>query len=151
MSDSLPSPERVFRSLPCLCAATLTASRALSRAYSCAIQDSGLEITQFAILQLLQSLGPMTQTELGDRLAAGKTTVSRNIALMERDGLVTSEPGPDKRTRLVDATSLGRRRLRAAEPGWNAVQTRVQQDMPKGTFEALLKALPDATLAALRT
>ena len=151
MSDPLPSPDRVIRALPCLCAATLTASRALSRAYTAAIHHSGLEITQFAILQLMETLGPMTQTELGDRLAAGKTTVSRNIALMEREGLVASEPGRDKRTKLVRPTPTGRRRLHAALPAWNAVQARVRREMPKGTFDALLKTLPEATLTALGT
>lgn len=151
MRDFLPDPEQVIRALPCLCAATLTASRALSRAYSAAIHDSGLEITQFAILQLMEALGPMTHTELGDRLAAGKATVSRNIALMERDGLVASEPGRDKRTKLVGPTPAGRRKLHAALPAWNAVQARVRRDMPKGTFDALLKTLPEATLTALGT
>ena len=150
MSSPLPSPERVIRSLPCLCAATLTASRALSRAYSAAIRDTGLEITQFAILQLMDTLGPMTHTDLGERLAAGKTTVSRNIALMERDGLVVSEPGRDKRTKLVGPTPAGRRKLHAALPAWDAVQARVRRDMPPGTFDALIKTLPEATLTALR-
>lgn len=93
----------------------------------------------------------MTHTELGDRLAAGKTTVSRNIALMERDGLVTSEPGRDKRTKLVGPTPAGRRKLQTALPAWNAVQARVRDAMPRGTFDALLKTLPEATLAALNT
>lgn len=150
MTVPLPSPERVIRALPCLCAATLTASRALSRAYSAAIQDSGLEITQFAILQLMDTLGPMTHTELGDRLAASKTTISRNIALMEREGLVISEPGRDKRTKLVGPTAAGRRKLHAAMPAWNAVQARIRRDMPRGVFDALLKSLPEATLTALR-
>src|SRR5436309_13287728 len=137
MDRPLPSPADVFRAIPCFCGRLLLASRAMSRLYNDELRHSGIEITQFSLLQLLSQLGPMTQNELGDRMAAGKTTISRNVKLLEQHGWVSVEPGEDRRSRIVSLTSAGRKQLQRTYPHWERAQARIRAAIPGPQFKEL--------------
>ena len=107
----LPSPAEVFHAVPCFCGRMLLASRAVTRLYNDEIRRTGIEVTQFGMLQLLSHLGPMTQNQLGEYLSAGKTTISRNVKLLERNEWVSVEDGEDRRQRIVKLTREGRKQL----------------------------------------
>lgn len=149
MNRTLPTPSEVFRSLPCYCGRLQLASRVISRIYNDELRQADIEATQFMILRLIADLGPMTQNQLAERTAAGKTTISRNLKLLQRRRWLTSEEGEDRRCRLVSLTAAGRRKLDAAQPYWEQAQERIRASMSPAQLEAFFGMLPAVTEAAL--
>ena len=100
------------------------ASRMISQAYDAALQPSGLRNTQFSLLTVLANNGPLPVTGLARLLGMDRTTLTRNLGVMTRTGLVATRAGDDSRIRLVHLTEVGRTTLDAALPYWeNAQQT----------------------------
>lgn len=150
MRQPLPLPGAAFRAIPCFCGRMLLAARAMARLYNDELRHANMEATQFGILRMIAHLGPMTQNELGERLAAGKTTISRNLKLLARHGWIEVSEGEDRRCRIVSLTSAGRKQLRKAQPCWERAQQRMRTAMPEAQLKALQDLLPIAAEAALR-
>jgi DNA-binding MarR family transcriptional regulator len=51
-----------------------------------------------------------------------RTSVTRALVPLERDGLVRSDAGRDKRTRIVSLTKKGAKLLANARPRWENAQ-----------------------------
>jgi hypothetical protein len=51
-----------------------------------------------------------------------RTSITRALAPLERDGLIHSRPGADKRIRIVSVTNKGRKLVEDAEPKWCQAQ-----------------------------
>lgn len=146
----LPPADAVMRRMPCLCGSLLTAGRAVARLYAEELRGSGIEPTQYGLLRLLDSLGPLPQRLIGDYLAADKTTVSRNLRVMQRSKLVSTRHGEDRRERIVHLTPTGRERLHAATPHWERAQARLRASLTGPRWDELRALLPTMTAAALR-
>jgi DNA-binding MarR family transcriptional regulator len=54
-----------------------------------------------------------------------RSTLGRNLRLLELAGLVALSPGDDQRDRMVSLTPEGEATLRAATKGWLRLQDRV--------------------------
>jgi DNA-binding MarR family transcriptional regulator len=63
-------------------------------------------------------------TELADVLSMDRTTLTRNVGPLEREGLLALRSSGHGRTKLVTLTERGRRRLREAFPYWEQAQQR---------------------------
>lgn len=150
MSNRLPSPEEVFRQMPCLCGVLQIAARSAARLYSEEMHHTGLEVTQNSMLKVLNGLGPMTLGELGERLCVDKTTASRNVKILERNGWVVLERGEDARERIVSLTREGEKKLASAHRAWERAQARMKTALPDGRFEALKQALADLAVTTLK-
>ncbi len=130
--------------IPALCLATNArlAARALTRAYDAALRPHGLRVTQFSVLVAAALAGGRaTITQIAEALGLERSSLSRALAPLERDGLVRLGPETRHRARHVHLTEAGRARLEAARPAWAAVQEQ--------TADAL-GADPAATARALR-
>ncbi|MFJ4686689.1 MarR family winged helix-turn-helix transcriptional regulator [Streptomyces sp. NPDC091377] len=68
----------------------------------------------------LAHTGPLTIRELATSLHRSHSALSQTIAAMRKEGLVTSEPGPDARTRRIDLTDRGRALVPFLEAEWRA-------------------------------
>jgi DNA-binding MarR family transcriptional regulator len=81
---------------------------------------ASLPLTWYDVLLELQTAGgPLTMTELADRVVLSRTRVSRLVDELVRGGLVAREPNPDDgRSSFAALTDLGRQRLRAAAPSY---------------------------------
>ena len=90
------------------------------------------------------------QNQLGERLAAGKTTVSRNLKLLQKHGWLEVAEGEDRRCRVVSLTAAGRKQIKKAQPYWERAQQRMRAAMPEAQLKALHDLLPIAVEAALR-
>ena len=125
----------------CICFNLRKAARAASRTYDEALAPSGLRNTQFSLLALLAGNGPLPVTELAEIAVMERTTLTRNLRLLERDRLVASESGEDRRQRIVRLTPQGRARLDAALPLWRKAQQRESDRLGKRRKERLLRDL----------
>lgn len=107
----------------CLCLASRRAARTITRAFDAMLRPHGLRSTQFSLLALLHLKGPQSIGELADALGADRTTLTRNIALIEQDSLVSSRAGDDPRSRIVSITPKGRKLFTKAFPAWGKAQS----------------------------
>lgn len=131
---------------PCTCSALRRATRAVTTVYDAALRPSGLRVTQFAILRLLERLGPTPVTRLAAEAALERTTMGRNLDPLERRGLVKIAAGAaDARERVVVLTEAGRDAVAGAMPYWRDAQARINARIPAGTVTALSEALLSAT------
>lgn len=74
-----------------------------------------------------------------------RTTLTRNLKPLERQGWLRSEPGQDQRTRLVSLTTDGEAALTKALPLWRQAQTSVEETLGQQRLSDLLAHLVEAT------
>ena len=117
------------------------ASRLMGQAYHRYLQPSGLTNTQFTLLAMTSSRGPISITELAHELGMDRTTLTRNLRLVEREGLVEVTAGRDARTRDVRLTAKGHKTLNDAIPLWEEAQTRVVEALGRAHWRDLVKEL----------
>ena len=117
-----PEPD-VRECLDCLCLASRRASRAITRAFDRELRPHGIRGTQFSILTMLMGYGPTTIGDLAEALGIERTTLTRNLSVVEDRGWVKVGVGDtDGRSRVVTATPKGRRAVSAAMPAWRRAQ-----------------------------
>ncbi len=94
----------------CMAQALRRAARAVSREYDAAFAPSGLSVGQFSTLAALDRIEPLRLGQLAEGLGMDRTTLNRNLAPLERKGLVSSQANrEDARARLLSLTEAGRR------------------------------------------
>lgn len=109
----------------CVCLHTRMAARAVTRAYNAALRPVGIEVTQLSLLASIAQGGSGSVSALAERLAFERTTLVRNLAHLEREGLVERLP-PQGRAVNYRLTALGEARTEAALPLWRAAQNDVE-------------------------
>jgi DNA-binding MarR family transcriptional regulator len=106
----------------CVCTAARRQSRELTRAFEKAMRGSGVRGTQFTLLATLVQTGPLPTTRLADFQGLERTTLTRNLARLVRDGFVRIDEGEDRRVRKVAITPAGEEAARRAYPFWKKAQ-----------------------------
>src|SRR6266850_2271542 len=134
--------------LMCACASARRAARALTQLYDGRLRPHGVEVPQFALMSMLDANGPANQAVMGQRFGLDKTTLSRNLRVLERKGWIAIAAGDDARERCARLTAAGRRRLAAARPAWREAQTQLKSAMTEADWAAMWKALRVITAAA---
>jgi DNA-binding MarR family transcriptional regulator len=125
----------------CACFNVRKAARAITRFYDSVFQPSGILATQFTLLAVAQSKGELPITETADRLGLDRTTLTRNLKVLETRGLIAVGPGKDGRTKSIKVTVAGRDALTKALPYWKKAQQLVVHDLGHLRFQTLLKEL----------
>src|SRR2546423_5439587 len=100
----------------CMCASVRRAARVLTKLYDASLAPSGIGIAQFDLLATIGTAEGANRTELASALAMDRTTLVRNLKVLERDGLIEPAEGDDRRSRAVRLTEKGRTAFRRAEP-----------------------------------
>ena len=112
-------------------------SRMISQIYDDALAPAGLKITQFCLLRAIARLGPVGVSALAEDQELDRTTLTRNLALLERDGLIEQSPGIDKRTSLAQLTRAGSATIARALPHWERVQDELRHSLGAQTLAQL--------------
>ena len=111
----------------CTCFAIRRAARQVTALYDEYLSGAGITVGQYSILGRLSRLGPLTINELAQVLGMDRTTMSRTIRPLERDGLVAvSATEADRRRRALTVTVDGRARLRLGASRWREAQARIE-------------------------
>lgn len=106
----------------CLGTKLRQASRAVTQLYDDAIADSGLRSTQFSLLIALAQAPFVPLSKIAEALVMDRTTLTRNLMPLVREGWVEEGRAEDKRIRAYALTAEGRRVLEKALPGWRRAQ-----------------------------
>ena len=132
----------------CACFNLRKATRAVTQLYDDALRPSGLRCTQFSLLTLLKASGAVAMTRLADDAVMDRTTLARNLEVLERGGLVRIRSGEDARVREIELTRAGVAKLEEAFPLWRRAQRTVKQGLGSGRLSRLLADLSLAVDAA---
>jgi DNA-binding MarR family transcriptional regulator len=123
----------------CLGLASRKAARAITAAYDRRLRRYGVRATQYTLLVMLALRGGLPMGELARYLGLDRTTLSRNLALLEDNGWAASRPDErDARSRIVTITEAGRAKVTEAFPAWRETQ------------DKLLEVFGEPGVAALR-
>lgn len=115
------APE-LLETAECLCLASRRAARSITRAFDAALRPQGLRATQFTLLAALELKGPQPIGALAEFIGVERTTLTRNLAVAEKQSLVAVETGKDARSHVASITATGRRRLHRAFAAWRGTQ-----------------------------
>ena len=126
--------------LACACATARQVARVLTQLYDTWLGGTGLEAPQFALLMALEKQGAVSQAAIGRRYALDKTTISRNLKVLERKGLIVSSSADDKRERRFTLTTEGDKRLASAKPAWKKAQEHLRSGMTEKQWDAMFDA-----------
>ena len=125
----------------CICTHLRRAARGVSRHYDEALAGFGINVAQFSLLRHLQRLDKPSISSLADAMGLDRSTLGRNLKVLEADGLVAMAEGDDLRNRLVLLTPLGAERLRDAEPAWEQAQERLVDTLGEDQRDELVRLL----------
>src|SRR5258708_34172503 len=109
----------------CFCLASRQAARKITRLYDRYMQESGIRVTQFTILSQLMLRGEMPIGKLAGILGMERTTLTRNLTLLEERKWISIKPGDDPRLRIIAITAQGRGIVRRGFPYWSKAQAHV--------------------------
>ncbi len=110
------------------------AARSVSRYYDQIARNAGFTAGQFSVLVTLRKSGVLTTSELAERLSMERTTLVRNIALLEKKGLVNSGPAEGGRGKAFEVTGEGNALLERAVPLWREAQEHVKEHLGEEDF-----------------
>ena len=99
-------------------------ARAVTKLYDLAFQGTGIRSTQFTILIGVAKIQPVAIGALGAILVIDSTTLTRSLAKLQKQGLLTVSKRGQRRRRFVSLTEGGVKALAESLPGWRAAQER---------------------------
>jgi DNA-binding MarR family transcriptional regulator len=136
--------------MTCACYNLRRASRVVTQLFDAYFEELGLKSTQYTVLAALmyESAGRPSVTHLAHALVLEQSSLSRNLAVLERQGLVRYEPGDDKRERIVLLTRAGRIALTRGYPVWKAAQRAVAEALDPKDLDIQLRSLRRLTKTA---
>ena len=129
----------------CACFNLRKTSRVITQHFDEVLKPSGLLATQFTILVALAMAKSATINELAEMLVIDRTTLTRNLRPLEREGWSKSEPGQDQRTRVITLAPKGAAVLAKALPLWQQAQSTVEEALGQQRWNTLLTHLVEAT------
>jgi DNA-binding MarR family transcriptional regulator len=132
----------------CACFNVRKAARAITRLYDSALQRSGVRSTQFTVLVAVAQWGPVSIGALADTLVSDRTTLTRNLRQMQRQGLLEISERSGMRHRFVTLSASGRRALARSLPRWREIQRRFVKEVGASDWSALQSELERLAVAA---
>ena len=125
----------------CTCAELRKAARAVTLLYDNAFKSTGLLSTQLSVLRIISKSDSLKVSQLAEELGMDRTTLTRNLSVLERQGFIKISPGKDHRTRIVTITSRGSTSIAKTIPLWNEVQRNVKKQMGENAWREMMQSL----------
>ena len=121
----------------CLAVRLRTLNRALTSVYDDALRPHGLRVGQLNLLVAVARLGSARPGELCRLLRMDKSTLSRDVEVMRRNGWLEVEAGTG-RSRPLRITPAGEALLAQVVPAWQQAQERARTLIGDQGAEAVL-------------
>ena len=107
----------------CICIDLRSAAQRLTQIYDEAMAESGISVTQFSQMYMIQNLNGPTLTELAEASQLERSTLGRNVKVLEKQGLVELKPGEDARSKSIHLSRKGKHTFKRAVPLWYKAQS----------------------------
>ncbi|MCZ6808008.1 MAG: MarR family transcriptional regulator [Deltaproteobacteria bacterium] len=113
----------------CLAQRVLLLNRTIGGLYNEALRPLGMTAAQLTFLVIVARRGPVSPGEVAKRLNMDKSTLSRNVRLMEDHGWLSVSPdqGQSGRSQSLTIESKGRKLIEKALPLWQGAQERARE------------------------
>ena len=131
----------------CLCMNLRTAAQALSRSYDAVLAPAGISANQFSLLNYIRSLNTPTVKALAEASGLDRSTLGRNLRVLEKQDYISLGVGEDARTRVIALTPAGRKAVRQAAPLWQSIQDDLVGRLGLKKREQLRELLTELTAA----
>ncbi len=125
----------------CACFNLRRAARLVTQRFDRILRESGITANQFSILMAVYDREGVLMTRLAAILGMERTTLSRNVSLLTRMGMICTEAGNDKRQRNIAITEDGIGLLEKALPLWRQAQCEVVDAIGTEKWKELLSGL----------
>lgn len=145
----------------CACMKARHTARTLTRLYDEHLRPVGLQATQLTVLVAVARFGDRGAPfgTLADAIGMDRSTLTRNLLPLERDGHLRVARDPDDaRQRVVLLTKDGARTIERAYPLWQRAQAEVEASLGvrataelTAQLERALDGLPGARATRART
>lgn len=119
-------------------------SRVVSRHYDAFVAATGLKNTQYSLLSHIVLFGPLRPTDLAHRMRVDTSTLTRNLQPLVAQGWVRQHPGPDGRSRTIEATDAGRAKRAEGQRAWKQAQLDLNRRLGDERVAELHRLLDDA-------
>jgi len=147
MTDDPEVPEIVEKckevGRSCACYHLRRTARAITRLYDSFLRPCGLRVTQYSVLIVTGLRGPVGITKLAEMTLTERTTLTRNLRLLEKKELIRITPGKDRRDRLVSITEKGRQLLLEATELWKTAQAHIESGLGEDRMNRLYADLSE--------
>jgi DNA-binding MarR family transcriptional regulator len=127
----------------CLCTKLRRAARSVTRVYDDALHELGLNVAQYSLLSHLQRLEQPSISVLAEAMGLDRSTLGRNLKVLEGEGLVQMGEGSDLRARQVQLTAEGLARYQRGATAWQQAQAQLALRLGAEKREALWLLLDD--------
>lgn len=127
----------------CLCTQLRRASRGVTRLYDDALAAVGLGAAQFSLLRHVQRLGQPSISVLAEAMGLDRSTLGRNLRVLEEQGLLQLGEGRDLRAREVRLTEAGLQRIDQALPLWEQAQYEMTAHLGEDRRAELMRLLDE--------
>lgn len=124
----------------CLGGRLRSLTRTITRIYDEQLRPHGIKFSQMNILVQIALKGPITASQVAATLDFEKSTLSRNLKILEGNGWIRSYPGASGNSQLLETTALGNRLIREAGPAWARGQQQVVELFGEEAAEAIRDA-----------
>jgi DNA-binding MarR family transcriptional regulator len=125
----------------CYCISLRKAARKVSSLYDDALAPVGINIGQLSMLRRIKRAGDVSLTELARLCDLDRSTVGRNVKVLERMRLVRTTAGEDHREAMLALTEAGERVLVDGAPLWDAAQSKIEHALGSRDAARLLDLL----------
>jgi DNA-binding MarR family transcriptional regulator len=102
----------------------------------------GITPSQLSVLFTVEARGPLTPGELAEREGVRPPTITRIVAYLEDEGMLSRRPGEDRRTTLVEVTDQARQTLADIRQRRDAWLSERLAKLSDEDLEAVTEALP---------
>ena len=116
-------------------------NRVVSRVYDDQLRPYGIRFSQMNILTVVALKGPIQPVEVGRALAIEKSTLSRNVGLMEKNGWLKCQPAATGTGHQLKLTKKGERLYQKASAAWREAQDRVEALLGKAGVNSIRNAV----------
>ncbi|NJD92306.1 MAG: winged helix-turn-helix transcriptional regulator [Geobacter sp.] len=102
-------------------------NRVITNLYDTVLQPFGITVNQATMLIMLSLVGEATSARIGQVLIMEKSTISRNLDRMKKQGWIESSSRDRGREQFVRVTPAGRELLAAFHPNWETAQLQASE------------------------
>ena len=125
----------------CACFNLRKVTRAVTQLYDEMLRPAGLRVTQFSLLVAVRMAGPVGVTRLAEITVMDRTTLTRNLELLQKQGLIEVAAGADRRSRIVTITTEGNAAIAEALPFWKKAQSHMVNSLGQERWADMLTDL----------
>lgn len=125
----------------CLVLNTRMAARAVTRQADRRLRPFAVTAAQFSVLTSMQSRPGRSVTELAQSIAMERSTLSRNLDLLEKKGLVAGHAEPHGGGRVAALTPAGTALIEQIAPVWRAAQADWANLLHNPDFSTVVRSL----------